>query len=155
MAMGQNEKGTRLTFTMASNHISGTKAAPDRAEARNEKMSINGLYLGVVLTIGNLFRSIFKDSSKRMIYEEVNDTDLLLDLCDGIYLARVQGNLQAEWMLYHELIRIYRSPELLAHLSGKKGPSPVGPPRLPESATSTSRWGKVAEHVRHNGEGTK
>jgi len=154
MAMGQNEKGTRLTFTMVSNHISGSNSA-DRAEARNEKMSINGLYLGVVLTIGNLFRSIFKDSSKRMIYEEVNDTDLLLDLCDGIYLARVQGNLQAEWMLYHELIRIYRSPELLAHLSGKKGSSPVGPPRLPEPSTSTSRWGKVAEHVRHNAEGTK
>ncbi len=28
------------------------------------------------------------------------------------------------------------------------GPSPVGPPRLSESATSSSRWGKVAEHVR-------
>ena len=34
--------------------------------------------------------------------QEVSDTELLLDLCDGIYLARVQGNLHAEWMLYHE-----------------------------------------------------
>ena len=86
--------------------------------------------------MGNLFRTIFKDSSKRMVYEEpphksaqlsamtvagcelsptscldctscppfqeVSNTDLLLDLCDGIYLARVQGNLKAEWELYHE-----------------------------------------------------
>ena len=35
------------------------------------------------------------------VWQEVSDTDLLLDLCDGIYLARVQGNLHAEWMLYH------------------------------------------------------
>ena len=76
----------------------------------------------------------------------MSNTDLLLDLCDGIYLARVQGNLKAEWELYHEpwqhsgetwrttcgctyrllffpeeLIRIYRSPELLAHVADQKG----------------------------------
>ena len=35
-------------------------------------------------------------------WQEVSNTDLLMDLCDGIYLARVQGNLRAEWELYHE-----------------------------------------------------
>lgn len=157
MRAPEKDSGNQLTFTMASNHVSATQAHAPSRDSRNEKqMSINGLYLGVVLTIGNLFRSIFKDSSKRMIYEEVSDTNLLLDLCDGIYLARVQGNLHAEWMLYHELIRIYRSPELLAHLSGKKGaaaalaaPQSAAPSR--ESATTSSRvrWGIVAEHVRH------
>ena len=83
-----------------------------------------------------------------MLAQEVSNTDLLMDLCDGIYLARVQGNLKAEWELYHapcqhvgahvnpvslckctvsftfhaeELIRIYRSPELLAHVADQKG----------------------------------
>lgn len=32
-----------------------------------------------------------------------SNTQRLIKLrCDGIYLARVQGNLQAEWMLYHD-----------------------------------------------------
>jgi len=85
-----------------------------------EGSSVHSLYVGVVLTIGNFLRLIFKDSSKRVIYEEVPDTDLLLDLCDGIYIARIQGDLDTEYKLYYELIRVYRSPELLARVSQPK-----------------------------------
>lgn len=74
-------------------------------------------YIGVVYTVGTFIRLIFKDSSKRMIYEEVPTTDLLLDLCNGIYTARLQGNMEVEFKLYYELIRVYRSPELLAYVS--------------------------------------
>ncbi|CAJ1339966.1 unnamed protein product [Effrenium voratum] len=136
-----NETEEPLKVTVVSNNVKSGAAGSDK----ETKMSINGLYLGVVLTIGNLFRSIFKDSSKRMIYEEVSDTDLLLDLCDGIYLARVQGNLRAEWELYHELLRIYRSPELLAHVSSKKG---HGEKPKPDAPASSARWDRVAVHLR-------
>mmetsp|Transcript_15617 Transcript_15617/g.48892 ORF Transcript_15617/g.48892 Transcript_15617/m.48892 type:complete len:422 (-) Transcript_15617:42-1307(-) len=105
----------------------------DIASAGSGRLSVNGLYVGVVLTIGNFLRLIFHDSSKRVIYEEVPDTDLLLDLCDGIYLARIQGNLDIEYKLYYELIRIYRSPELLARISEPRALS-MGP-RLPTSNT--------------------
>ena len=47
---------------------------------------------------------------------------------------------------------IFSLPRIFVTWTGVlPGPSPVGPPRLPESATSTSRWGKVAEHVRRKG----
>ncbi|CAK8991053.1 Piezo-type mechanosensitive ion channel component 2 (Protein FAM38B) [Durusdinium trenchii] len=146
-AAGIGTSSLSLTLTLVSNYLSSSSTTKNNNQ---KQMSINSLYLGVVLTIGNLFRSLFKGSSKRMIYEEVSDTDLLLDLCDGIYLARVQGNLDAEWMLYHELIRIYRSPELLAHISGNKsgGPRQITSP-APSPATN-ARWGKVKEHVRAN-----
>jgi len=55
-----------------------------------------------------------------MIYEELPDTKTLQDLCSGIYIARIQGNIKEEWELYHALIRIYRSPELLMNITNPK-----------------------------------
>lgn len=144
---------SELVCSVASNHIA---SGPGSSEKDSKLWSINGLYLGVVLTVGNLFRTIFKDSSKRMVYEEVSNTDLLLDLCDGIYLARVQGNLKAEWELYHELIRIYRSPELMAHVSEQKGRRNQIVPTVPslqtvpsvDSMPTSARWQLVARQIR-------
>lgn len=83
-------------------------------------MSMKSLYLGVVLTVGSFLRSFFKLSSQRVIYEEMPNTDLLLDLCNGVYIARIQGNLEVEWKLYHELIKIYRSPEVVLRVTAPK-----------------------------------
>lgn len=75
------------------------------------------IYFTVVYTIGRFLRLVFQDSSKRMIYEELPDTTLLLDLCSGIYIARIQGFLEMEYKLYYQLVQIYRSPELLLDVS--------------------------------------
>lgn len=82
--------------------------------------TVISMYTIIFSTIGLSVRSLFKDSSKRMPYEEMPDTELLRDLCNGIYIARIQNNLPVEYKLYHELIRIYRSPELLSHISQPK-----------------------------------
>merc|ERR1719401_2814209 len=57
-----------------------------------------------------------------MIWEELQDTEVLEDLCNGIYLARMKGQLEREYALYYLLVRIYRSPELLYKVSRPKVP---------------------------------
>jgi len=79
--------------------------------------SVIALYGGIVFTIGRFLRFVFQDGSKRMVYEELPDTRLLLDLCNGIYIARIQGLLEMEYKLYYQLVQIYRSPELLFDIS--------------------------------------
>ncbi|CAK0802573.1 unnamed protein product [Prorocentrum cordatum] len=80
-------------------------------------LTIIGIYATVIYTIGRILRLYFQDRSKFVLYEELPDTQLLLDLCNGIYIARIQGQLVAEYHLYYELIRILRSPELLLEVS--------------------------------------
>jgi len=71
-----------------------------------------GIYLTVVYTIGRFLRMVFQDSSKRIIYEELPDTKLLTELCNGIYTARIAGDLWSEHVFYYELIRIYRPEDV-------------------------------------------
>jgi hypothetical protein len=110
----------RLSFWLLSEYVS-TQAGDKKTSERNGgSSSVVAIYLTVVLTIGNVIRRLFVDTSKRIIYEEMPETELLLDLCNGIYIARIQGNLKAEWDLYHELLRIYRSPEMLLDVTKEK-----------------------------------
>ena len=44
----------------------------------------------------------------------------LIELCDGIIVYRMEGDLKKENELYNLLIRIYRSPEILLKLTGTK-----------------------------------
>ncbi len=44
----------------------------------------------------------------------------LIELCDGIIVYRMEGDLKKEFDLYNLLIRIYRSPEILLKLTGTK-----------------------------------
>jgi len=82
--------------------------------------SVVGIYIGVVYTVGRFLRMIFQDASKRIIYEELPDTSLLLNLCDGIYIARIQRLLPTEYKLYYQMMHIFRSPELLLKVSEPK-----------------------------------
>eukprot|EP00438_Fugacium_kawagutii_P031272 Skav218644 [mRNA] locus=scaffold365:521862:527343:- [translate_table: standard] len=89
-------------------------------ESGSTNYSLMGIYLGVVYTIGRFLRQVFQDASQRVIYEEMNDTQLLEDLCSGIYIARITGDLESEYAFYYELIRIYRSPQMLLEISKPK-----------------------------------
>ena len=46
------------------------------------------------------------------------NTDDLFDICQGIFIARIEHDLEKENSLYDLLIRIYRSPEILLKLTG-------------------------------------
>jgi piezo-type mechanosensitive ion channel component 1/2 len=37
----------------------------------------------------------------------------LIDICEGIYAARAEGELEVEEVLYWTLVKIYRSPHML------------------------------------------
>lgn len=106
-----------VSFQVASEKVAPT---PVGSESSSASYSIMGIYLGVVYTIGRFLRLVFQDASKRVIYEEMNDTELLQDLCNGIYISRITGNLRMEYRFYYELLRIFRSPELLLDISKPK-----------------------------------
>ena len=42
----------------------------------------------------------------------------LVDLCDGVYIARRRSDLRREFALYETILRLYRSPEALVTLTG-------------------------------------
>lgn len=79
-----------------------------------------GLYATIVIAIGRFLRLIFDRISQRMIYEEMPDTEKLFEICEGILIAQLEGDLRKEKMLYDLLIRIYRSPETLLKITGTK-----------------------------------
>eukprot|EP00427_Karlodinium_veneficum_P048588 CAMPEP_0169246408 /NCGR_PEP_ID=MMETSP1016-20121227/34716_1 /TAXON_ID=342587 /ORGANISM="Karlodinium micrum, Strain CCMP2283" /LENGTH=576 /DNA_ID=CAMNT_0009326981 /DNA_START=42 /DNA_END=1769 /DNA_ORIENTATION=+ len=137
----------RLSFLLMSEYVSASTGEKKSGDSTGGTSSLVAIYLTVVLTIGNIIRRLFVDASKRIIYEEMPETELLLDLCNGIYIARIQGNLKAEYDLYHELLRIYRSPELLLDVTKEK--------RHREKTTGSGRRGRcdVCNHM--NSEGSK
>ena len=81
-------------------------------------ISVIGLYATFVFAIGKFIRLFFDRISQRVIYEEMPNTNDLMDLCESIYIARAEGDLHNEQRLYELLIRIYRSPEILIKLTG-------------------------------------
>jgi len=131
-----------LEFTLESDRVAPVGGnSSSKQQNSSSPLTVVGLYFGMVLTVGRFLRIAFQDSSKRMIYDELPDTALLTDLCNGIHIARIQGVLQTEYQLYYELIRIYRSPEILLHIAQPKRMS-VTNPTVPRSATS-SKIGRV------------
>eukprot|EP00927_Polykrikos_kofoidii_P014745 TRINITY_DN1650_c0_g1_i12.p1 TRINITY_DN1650_c0_g1~~TRINITY_DN1650_c0_g1_i12.p1 ORF type:complete len:2631 (-),score=386.72 TRINITY_DN1650_c0_g1_i12:114-7970(-) len=81
--------------------------------------SVTALYTGFVIVFWRALNGGFRDRSKFVIYEEMPDTSMIIDLISGIYIARNQGDLMVEWRLYHELLAILRSPELLMLVTSK------------------------------------
>lgn len=79
---------------------------------------IVAFYVAVVLTAGRYLRSILGGSSQRVVYEEMVDTTTVRDLCDGVYLARGEGDLMREHELFKEVVTLLRSPETLLQVTG-------------------------------------
>lgn len=81
-------------------------------------MSIIGIYATFVLAVGRFIRLTYDKISMRVMYEEMPNVGELFDLCQSIYIARVDGNLKKEEIFYELLVRIYRSPEILFKMTG-------------------------------------
>jgi hypothetical protein len=108
----------RPRFEIASQKAPPGSTKDTSSTSGASTVTVTSLYIGIVYTIGRFLRMVFHDSHKRIIWEELPDTELLLDLCDGIYIARIEGVLGTEHRLYYELIRIFRTPELLHDVTG-------------------------------------
>ncbi|KAH7543127.1 hypothetical protein FEM48_Zijuj02G0150300 [Ziziphus jujuba var. spinosa] len=77
------------------------------------KFSIWGLYITFVLAVGRFIRLQCSDLRMRIPYENLPSCDRLLAICEDIYAARAEGELEVEEVLYWTLVKIYRSPHML------------------------------------------
>lgn len=77
------------------------------------KFSIWSLYITFVLAVARFIRLQCSDLRMRIPYENLPSCDRLLDICEGIYAARAEGELEVEEVLYWTLVNVYRSPHML------------------------------------------
>lgn len=76
-------------------------------------ISVIGLYIGVVLTVGRFLRLSMQGSSKRIGVEELPSTETPMQICQGIHIARLFKDVETEKKLYYDLVKLFRDPELL------------------------------------------
>lgn len=77
------------------------------------KFSIWSLYITFVLAVGRFIRLQCSDLRMRIPYENLPSCDRLIAICEDIYAARAEGELEVEEVLYWTLVKIYRSPHML------------------------------------------
>ncbi|OIW17512.1 hypothetical protein TanjilG_22624 [Lupinus angustifolius] len=77
------------------------------------KFSIWGLYITFVLAVGRFIRLQCSDLRMRIPYENLPSCDRLMAICEDIYAARAEGELEVEEVLFWTLVKIYRSPHML------------------------------------------
>ncbi|PIA44723.1 hypothetical protein AQUCO_01700367v1, partial [Aquilegia coerulea] len=77
------------------------------------KFSIWGLYISFVLAVGRFIRLQCSDLRMRIPFENLPSCDRLIAICEDIYAARAEGELEVEEVLYWTLVKIYRSPHML------------------------------------------
>ncbi|XP_073222018.1 piezo-type mechanosensitive ion channel homolog isoform X3 [Cicer arietinum] len=77
------------------------------------KFSIWGLYITFVLAVGRFIRLQCSDLRMRIPFENLPSCDRLMAICEDIYAARAEGELEVEEILYWTLVKIYRSPHML------------------------------------------
>ncbi|KAI3979667.1 hypothetical protein MKX01_013762 [Papaver californicum] len=76
------------------------------------KFSIWGLYISFVLAIGRFIKLQCSDLRMRIPFENLPSCDRLIAICEDIYAARAEGELEVEEVLYCTLVKIYRSPHM-------------------------------------------
>lgn len=76
-------------------------------------------YVSVVYLAARVTRNILGDNVNNLTIKEIQNPDYLINLCEGIYVARMARDLVREQVLYYELIDIMRSPELIKMVTGR------------------------------------
>ncbi|CAM6103082.1 unnamed protein product [Calypogeia fissa] len=84
------------------------------------KFSIWSLYLTFVLAVGRFIRLQCSDIRMRIPFENFPSCDRLLAICEDIYAARAERELELEEGLFWTLIKIYRSPHILMEYTKKE-----------------------------------
>ena len=70
-------------------------------------------YIVIVLAVSKVIRSMVAGDTSKMHITEIPKPDMLLILCEGLKIARMERKLEREVELYYVLIDILRSPEVL------------------------------------------
>lgn len=80
-------KGRNLVMVVMNDEVIGSLFG----NALN--LSVVGLYATIVIAIGRFIRLIFDRISQRVIYEEMPNTEHLFEICEGIFIAQLEGDL--------------------------------------------------------------
>lgn len=80
--------------------------------------SVITFYISVVYLVGKILRVIISGGANNIPLVDMPNPDALINICSGIYISRMNGDLLREETLYYELIDILRSPELMKMISG-------------------------------------
>lgn len=79
--------------------------------------SVSAFYLSVVYIISGQVRKVISGDAFRIQLLELPNAILIMQICEGVLIARSDKNLQKEDILYWELIDIIRSPEALKSIT--------------------------------------
>jgi hypothetical protein len=75
-------------------------------------------YISIILVIANYFRFLFQGSVHTIITSDLPKPDPLLAMCNAIFKARRDYDLQKEEVVFWRMIDILRSPDTLKALTG-------------------------------------
>lgn len=67
-------------------------------------------------TIGSFVRGWLGRQVHEIMFEHLMEVQLVLDLCEAIFIARSVREFEMEETLYRKLIRLFRDPGLLLRL---------------------------------------
>ena len=87
--------------------------------------SVLTFYVSVVYLCGRLLRLVTGGMANNLVISEMPNPDYLINLCEGVYIARMSGKLDNEEELYYELIDILRSPEIVKMVTGRSSKAKV------------------------------
>lgn len=102
----------KLQWSGETESVSSSTAPPE-----SSGFTLIGIYTLAFLTVGRTLKSLFDYSSQRVIYTELEDTSFFDAIISGVYVAQENQDLETEWTLYMQLVRLYRSPEMLLEYS--------------------------------------
>lgn len=80
--------------------------------------SVITFYISVVYLIGKILRIIISGGANNIPLIDMPNPDPFINVCTGIYVSRMTGDLYREESLFYDLIDMLRSPELMKMLSG-------------------------------------
>lgn len=55
--------------------------------------SVMSFYISIILVVANYFRFLFQGSAYTIIMSDIPYADPILSICDGIYQARLRGDI--------------------------------------------------------------
>ncbi|RLN53584.1 hypothetical protein BBJ29_008763 [Phytophthora kernoviae] len=82
---------------------------------------LTAVYIFVVVTVGSAVKGFFRGKLLEIQYAELPDPEDVLELVEGIYIARQEhyvGHLKDEVRIFETLVRVLRSPETLIKVTG-------------------------------------
>lgn len=86
-----------------------------------DSYGLTAVYVFVVVTIGSAVKGFFRGAVFQIQYSELPAPDDVLELVEGIYIAREEkyvGHLKDEVRIFETLVRVLRSPETLLKITG-------------------------------------